>query len=59
MPRVARIRRDEADSTVQVFAVVPASEVFDPGLSIRLGGKTLGRPFPPCVREVVRCSIFL
>ena len=45
MACVARIRRDEADSTVQVFAVVPTSEGFDPGLSIRLSGKALGRPF--------------
>ena len=42
---VARIRRDEADGAVQVFAVVPTSEALDSGLSICLGGEALGRPF--------------
>lgn len=44
MTCVARIRRDEADGAVQVFTIVPTSEGLDPGLSIRLGGKALGRP---------------
>jgi len=45
MTCVARIRRDDADGAMQVFAVVPTSEGLDPGLSIRLGGKALVRPF--------------
>jgi hypothetical protein len=52
MTCVARIRRDEADGAVQVFTIVPTSEGLDPGLSIRLGGKALGRLF----RTVFACS---
>ena len=52
MTCVARIWRDEADGAVQVFTIVPTSEGLDPGLSIGLGGKALGRPF----RTVLACS---
>ena len=47
MTSVPRIRRDEADGAVQVFAVVPMCEGFHPRLSIGLFRKTLGRPFWP------------
>ena len=44
MTSVARIRGDEADSAVQMLAVIPIGEEFHPGLSICFCRKPLGRP---------------
>jgi len=44
MASVACARGDEADSAVQMLAVIPIGEGFHPSLSLCFCGKALGRP---------------